>query len=201
MIAVIETAHKLYKKCCAHVYAAPSIIKLVNMGIDELEHCSMITEEAARLMEDKGVSLIPTFCPYDEIVRLNEENLSKKPLEFQQKLRRYAPRLIEGREIIINSKIKLGYGTDLVSVHRSYEGGYEYESWMLSGIAPLRILRAATATNAEILGLSDKIGTIEPGKCADISAWNRDLMTDPKALLDCAFVMKDGKVYETEKIE
>lgn len=201
MIAVIETAHKLYKKCCAHVYATPSIIKLVNMGIDELEHCSMITEEAARLMEEKSVSLIPTFCPYDEIVRLNEENLSKKPLEFQQKLRFYAPRLIAGREIIINSKIKLGYGSDLVSVHRSYEGGYEYESWMLSGIDPFRILRAATATNAEILGLADKTGTIEPGKYADISAWNRDLMTDPKALLDCAFVMKDGKIYETETIE
>ena len=63
---------------------------------------------------------------------------------------------------------------------------------------PFAALKAATSVNADILQLSDKIGTIESGKYADISAWKRDLMHDTKALLDCAFVMKDGKVYETE---
>ena len=61
-----------------------------------------------------------------------------------------------------------------------------------------RALKAATRTNAEILGLSDEIGSVEVGKSADISAWKRDIMHDPKALLDCAFVMKEGKLYETE---
>ncbi len=49
--------------------------------------------------------------------------------------------------------------------------------------------------------LEDKIGTLEPGKYADIAAWKRDLMTDPYALLDCAFVMKEGVIYPTEKCE
>lgn len=201
MKTIIETAHSLDKKVTAHVYAAPSIIKLVNMGIDELQHCSLMTEEAAQLLEEKNVPIVPTFCPYDEIVRLDEEKLKKKDPAFQEKLRFYAPRLIEGREIIINSNIKLGYGSDLVSVHRSYEGAYEYESWMLSEIDPFRILKAATSINAELLEIDDIVGTIEPGKLADIAAWKRDLLQDPKAILDCAFVMKDGVVYETEKIE
>ena len=55
--------------------------------------------------------------------------------------------------------------------------------------------------NAEILQLDDKIGTLEVGKLADIAAWKRDLLTDPKALLDCAFVMKEGIVYQTECTE
>jgi imidazolonepropionase-like amidohydrolase len=58
---------------------------------------------------------------------------------------------------------------------------------------PFRTLKAATAVNAEILGISDIVGTIEPGKYADISGWGRDLLTDDKALLDCVFVMKEGK--------
>ena len=71
-------------------------------------------------------------------------------------------------------------------------------AWMNSGMDPFRALMAATRINAEILGLSDEIGSVEPGKSADISAWSRGIMHDPKALLDCAFVMKEGKVYETE---
>ena len=68
---------------------------------------------------------------------------------------------------------------------------------MLSGIDPFRILKAATKNNAEILFMDKDIGTIEPGKYADISAWHRDLLTDPKALSECDFVMKGGTVYPT----
>lgn len=103
--------------------------------------------------------------------------------------------------MIINSSLRLGYGTDFVAVHNAYENGYEYESWLNSGIDPFRALKAATSTNAEILGLSHLIGTIEPGKLADISGWKRDLLTDPKALLDCSFVMKEGQTFETVTVE
>ncbi len=58
---------------------------------------------------------------------------------------------------------------------------------------PYRTLRAATSVNAKILGVDHFTGTLEPGKQADISGWSRDLLTDDKALLDCAFVMKAGK--------
>lgn len=200
MQAIIETAHQLNKKVTAHVYGADLMKKLILMGIDGMEHGSLITEEVARMMEERNVYLVPTFCPYDEIIRLDEENLAKKTPEFQAKLREYAERLIAGRKTIVNSKIKLGYGTDFVSVHNSYDCGYEYSSWMLSGMDPFRALKAATSVNAEILEMPD-IGKIEVGKLADIAAWERDLLTDDKALLDCAFVMKDGVVYPTEKTE
>ena len=62
-------------------------------------------------------------------------------------------------------------------------------------------LHAATKINSEICQLEDQIGTLEVGKLADISAWKRDLLTDPCAFLDCAFVMKEGIVYPTEKCE
>lgn len=198
---IIDTAHELGRTVTAHIYNSEQMKKVALMGIDGMEHGSLITEDTARVMEDLNVYLVPTFCPYDDIINLNEESLKQKIPQFQAKLRQYSKRLKEGRKVIINSRLRLGYGTDFIAVHHPYENGYEFESWMNSGIEPFRILKAATRTNAEILGLSHLIGTIEPGKMADISAWKRDLMTDPKALLDCAFVMKEGKTYETITVE
>ena len=106
-----------------------------------------------------------------------------------------------GREVLKNCKCKMGYGTDFVATHQNYESGFEYKAWMDSGMGGFRALHAATKVNAEILQLDDKIGTLEVGKLADISAWKRDLLTDPYALLDCAFVMKEGLVYQTERCE
>ena len=175
--------------------------KAALLGIDGMEHGSLITEDTAKIMEEKDIYLIPTFSCYDDIIHLDEKSLAGKTPEFQKKLRQYSQRLKKGREIIVNSNLRLGYGTDFVAVHNAYENGYEYASWMREGISPFRILRAATSINARILGIDDQVGTIENGMLADISAWKRDLLTDPKALLDCAFVMKEGIIYPTVTVE
>lgn len=196
--AIMETAHNFGMTVTAHAYTAELIKNLVNHGIDGIEHGSMIDEEAARLMEEKGVYLVPTFSPFEEIIHIDEENLNKKPKHFADKLRYYSKKMQDGRKTIINSKIKMGYGTDFVTVHNQYDCGYEYASWLNSGLGCFAALKAATSVNAQILQMPD-IGSIQPGKYADIAAWSRDLVNDPNALLDCAFVMKDGVVYNTEK--
>lgn len=197
---IIDTSHELGKTCTAHIYNSQQMQKVAKMGIDGMEHGALITEDTARVMEDLDVYLVPTFCPYDDIIEVNDETLAMKSPQFAAKLRQYAKRLRDGRQVIINSKLRLGYGTDFVAVHHPYECGYEYESWIKSGINPFRALKAATSINAGILQMDD-IGSIEVGKFADIAAWNRDLLTNPKALLDCVFVMKDGIIYPTVKVE
>ncbi|WP_281725138.1 amidohydrolase family protein [Lachnoclostridium phocaeense] len=201
MEAVIRTAHEWGKTVTAHVYSPDHIRKLVGFGIDGLEHCSLLDEETAQIVEEAGAYIVPTFCPYEEAVHYDPVKIQTKQPEFRAKLEYYKDALQAGREVIKNCKCKLGYGTDQVATHQNYESGYEYKAWLESGMDPFRALEAATRINAEILMLDDKIGTIEKGKLADISAWKRDLMTDPKALLDCAFVMKEGVVYPTEKCE
>ena len=196
--AIIRTAHELGKKVTAHVYTPALMQKLIRFGIDGMEHGSLMDKETAALFEEKGLYLVPTFSPYEEAVHYDPEAIKDKQPEFRQKLELYKDALQAGREVICQSRIKLGYGTDFVSNHQNYESGYEFMAWMKSGMDPFMALKAATRINAEILELSKDIGSIEPGKYADISAWGRDIMHDPKALLDCAFVMKEGKVYETE---
>lgn len=197
--AIIETAHRCGIPVTAHAYVPETIRTLVKLGIDGIEHGSLLDEATAGLMAERGVYLVPTFCQYDEIVRLDEEALARRePREFREKLRAYGAQLAEGRKIIARSDLKLGYGSDILDRHNSYDCGYEYKSWLESGIDPFRALRAATSVNAEILGRRD-IGTIEAGKRADLAGWKRDLLSDPEALLDCSFVMKNGIAHEAER--
>jgi len=193
MKAIIETAHSLHTTVTAHAYTSELVTTLAELGIDGIEHASLVNEETIKLLEEKDVYVVPTFCPYDEIVLLDEEKLAQKSPEFQRKLRYYRDNLVESRELLKESNLRLGYGTDLVVGYQNYECGREYSAWLRNGMDPFRTLKAATSVNADILGISDKVGTIEPGKYADIAAWKRDLLTDDKALLDCAFVMKEGK--------
>lgn len=198
LMAIMNTAKELGKTVTAHVYTNELMQKLIRFGIDGMEHGSLMNEETAAMMVEKDVYLVPTFCPYEEAVHYDPEKIKEKQPEFRRKLEYYKDMLQAGREVICRSKIRLGYGTDFVANHQNYESGYEFEAWMNSGMKPFDALKAATKTNSEILQLEDKIGTIEIGKYADISAWKRDIMTDKKALLDCAFVMKEGVVYPVE---
>lgn len=191
--AIFEIANIKGISITAHAYTHNIIEKLIGLGIKCIEHGALMTKETAKLMEEKDVYLVPTFSAYDQIIYQDEDMLNKKPKEFRQKLRDYARELKAGREVIIESNIELGYGTDHVSLYQSYESWREYSSYLKSGIDPFRALRAATNVNAKILGIDD-IGIIARGKKADIVAWGQDLLTNPEALSKCYFVMKDGRV-------
>lgn len=199
--AIIATAHQMRIPVTAHTYTADMMQKLISFGIDGIEHGSLMDEETAAILEENNVYLVPTMMQYDDILFMDEESLNKRePAEFQEKLRSYGPMIRAGREVIRNSKIRLGYGTDMCDAHPCYECGREYASWLKSGFDPFRTLKAATSVNAEILGRKD-IGKIQKGMRANIAAWDGDLLKDPDGLMDCAFVMKNGIIYDTERDE
>ncbi len=196
--AIFNTAKELGISVTAHAYAPNLMQKLLKYGIQGLEHGALMDRETAHILENSDTYLVPTFCPYDDVIHDRKEDSAKKSAEYQRKQAFYKDRLVTGREIILDSKIKLGYGTDFVTVHNNYESGWEYHAWLSSGADPFRALQAATKNNAEICEIGHLVGTIEAGKLADIAAWGRDLLKDPYALLDCAFVMKEGVVYPTQ---
>ncbi len=199
MRAIIETAHHLTTPVTSHSYDPVLIRKQVDMGIDCIEHGALIDEPALlEHMKEKGVHLVPTFSPYDSVIFQDEENLKNQNPEMQAKLLKYADWLRRSRKVIVESDIDLGYGSDFIAHRNPYDSGFEFETMVKSGVDPLRALRGATRVNAKIFGLEGKIGAIAPGYYADIAAWKRDLLSDPRALLDCHFVMKNGVVYSTE---
>ena len=200
MQAIIEVSHQMHMKVASHTYSPELAYKQIGMGIDDIEHGALFNDpKLLDLMKQKGVHFVPTFTPYESVIKLDEDNLRKQTPGMQRKLRKYQEWLMDARKVIVNSDIPLGYGTDFVAVHNPYEGGWEYNSMLTSGVDPFRALAAATRVNADILSMPNDIGAIAPGYYADIAAWKRDLLSDPHALLDCYFVMKDGVVYKTEQ--
>ena len=197
--AVLSVAKNMGKPTTAHVYTAETVSLLAKLGITGVEHASMIDRETADLLLKMGTYVVPTFVPYEEIIHLNEEMLAKKTPEFRAKLLRYAERLKQGREIlvdmILHSDLLVGYGTDIVSLYPNYDCWREFKAWRDSGIPALRTLVAATSANAKILRRPE-LGSIAPGQIADLAGWDRDLLEDHEALSHCAFVMKDGKVID-----
>ncbi len=196
--AIFTAAKNLHTPVTAHVYGPELMQKLMGFGITGMEHGSLMDEPTARMAEETGTYLVPTFTPFHDAVMNDEDSMRMKSPEFCRKLHKYQKRLQDGRAIILSSSMKLGYGTDIVTNYDSFDHGVEYRCWLESGADPFRALQAATKNNAEICGIGDRVGTIEPGKYADISGWKRDLLHDPDALRDCAFVMKEGVVYPAE---
>ncbi len=197
---IIQTAHDLGKPVTAHVYPPRMMKKLLEFGIDGMEHGALMDEETAAAFEKQDTYLVPTFSPFQDVIEGNDDLVDKNTADSQMKLRKFAPRLKESRQIICGSGIRLGFGSDFCAVHQAYESWYEYRSWIRSGMDPFRTLKAATSVNAGILRMDHLIGTIEPGKLADIAGWHRDLLEDCDALSECDFVMKDGKVHAADHV-
>ncbi|MDW7669482.1 MAG: amidohydrolase family protein [Bacillota bacterium] len=197
--AIIETAKELNVPVTAHAYTSELIDNLVRMGITGIEHGSLMNKETVELMEEKGVYLVATFMPYEEVVNLDEEKLAKKHKPFREKLEKFGSQLQESRKVLIdsimNNKMKVGYGTDIVAVYNNYDCWREFKAWRDNGIPALRTLKAATSVNSEIVERKE-IGCIEAGKKADIVAWEKDIINDHEAISSCNFVMKDGIIYK-----
>jgi len=199
MRAIMETAHQNRKQVTAHAYTAELINELVDVGIDGIEHGSLLDEVSIEKMRQNGTYLVPTFCPYEEVVHMDEKGLNEKPPYFKKKLIEFGPTLRHSRELILEQiekrELLIGYGTDMVSVHDNYDCWREFTAWRLNGVSALRTLVAATSANAKIIQ-REELGAIAPGKAADLAAWAGDLLNDPEALRECAFVMKDGCVVK-----
>lgn len=193
--AILDTAKMCHCPVTAHAYGPELIQKLVRFGITCIEHASLADRETLKMMEDYGVCLVPTFWPMEDVMHPEENKAQEKSAFQKRKEALYGNQLRESRQLILEANLKKGYGTDLIGTYHNYEHWVEFTSWRKSGVGALETLRAATSINAEICNRND-IGSIVPGKVADIAAWHRDIMTDIEAIRECDFVMKEGRVIE-----
>ena len=201
--AIIETARSLSTPVMAHAYTSPVIDMLIELGVNEIAHGTLLKPHTADLMEKHGIGLVPTITsllPIDP--EFDQSKVPPKSDAYIRKQEKYAPQLAESRKVVIdiimNRKIDVGLGSDFVAVYDSTDCWREFMSWVDLGIPPLRALVSATSQNAKICRVADKTGTIKPGMLADIAAWSRDIEKDKRALSQCDFIMKEGVIYPTE---
>jgi imidazolonepropionase-like amidohydrolase len=193
MKAIVEEAHRLGRKVAAHAHGAQAIRWASEAGVDSIEHGSYIDDAAIVAMKKNGTYLVPTLYLADWFLE-NAEKIGTPP-DLIAKGREVMPAARKNVAHAFAAGVKVGFGTD-AAVYPHGLNAHEFAAMVKLGLTPLQAIQAATINDADLLGWSDKVGTIEPGKWADIVAVDGDPLTDVTTLERVKFVMKGGEVVK-----
>jgi imidazolonepropionase-like amidohydrolase len=189
MTALVDESHRLRKKVAVHCHGDQAAREAIEAGVDSIEHGSFMKPETVALMKKKGTFLTPTLMAAEYIVG----KIESYPPALQAKARAAYNARSEMFRNALKMGVKISFGTD-AAVFPHGQNAKEFALMTGLGMAPIDALKAATSNDAELLGISEKVGTLQKGKVADIVAVPGDPMTDITATERVSFVMKEGKV-------
>jgi imidazolonepropionase-like amidohydrolase len=193
--AIVTDAHRLGRKVAAHAHGAQGILWASQAGVDSIEHGSYIDDAAIAEMKKNGTYLVPTLYLADWFLA-NAERLHV-PAELIGKGKEVMAVARKNEAHAFASGVKVAFGTD-AAVYPHGLNAHEFAVLVKLGLTPLQSIQAATINAADLLGWSDKIGAVEPGKWADIIAVDGDPLHDVTTLEHVKFVMKGGEVVKNE---
>lgn len=195
MEALITESHRLGRKVATHAHSALAIKDAVRAGVDSIEHGIFLDEEGIRLMKEHKTYLVPTSYPLFWF----EENAPKMNLPpwVREKAAIIIPAAKKNMATAFKSGVRVALGTD-AGVYPHGQNGGEFWAMVNLGMSPVEALRAGTVNAAELMGLADRIGSVAPGKLADMVAVKGDPVRDVALLKNVQFVMKEGVVYKDE---
>ncbi len=195
--ALVDEAHALRRKTAAHAHGATGAKRAIRAGIDSIEHGSFLDEEALRMMEEKGTYYVPTLIAGWWIVQQVDQGKLLLAPEVVAKARAAWSSVGETFHKAVEMGVRIGFGTD-AGVYPHGMNATEFQLMVEHGMRPIAALKAATSADAELLGLADRVGTLEPGKLADIVAVAGDPTSDIRRTSQIRLVMKEGRVYRRE---
>jgi imidazolonepropionase-like amidohydrolase len=195
MKAIVDTAHGLGRKVAAHAHGATGIKYAVLAGVDSIEHGSYINDEDIALMKERGTYLVPTVYLEDWLME-NVQTLGLTP-NMIEKAKMVLPIAQQNLSHAFKSGVKVAFGTD-AAVYPHGLNAREFGKMVQMGMPPLEAIQTATLNASDLLGWGDRIGTLEPGKFADIIAVNGDPLADVHVLENVSFVMKGGEVVKNQ---
>lgn len=192
MDAMVAAAHDLHRKTAAHAHGPEGAKRAIRAGIDSIEHGTFLDDEALRMMRERGTYLVPTLSVRSGIAE------SKFPPLVRQK----ADLAVRSQDAMVRRAlamgVKIALGTD-AAVYPHGNNALEFVLLNADGMTPAQVLRAGTSVNANLLGLQEKIGTLEAGKLADIVAVPGNPLDDIKVTQSVMFVMKEGTIYRDDR--
>jgi imidazolonepropionase-like amidohydrolase len=202
LMAVVEEAHREHLKVAVHAVDTASIQTAIEAGADSIEHGNKVTNEQLKQMRDKGIflDLTPTFYG-GFFLRITEPSIVMSPAfqssnagsdaRSQKQYDDLLPR-------VLKSGVKFAAGSDMCWFYpgktRGQASAATFVNLRDAGMPPLDVIRAITVNAAEMLGWQDRIGSVEPGKFADLVAVAGDPIADITEIERVRFVMKDGQV-------
>lgn len=191
--AVVETARLFGRKVAAHAHGVDGLNAALRAGVDSIEHGSFTNDETFRLYRQTGAYNVPTLLAPAAALAMGERG-AFTPAQYE-KAKQLAGNLEKSFARAVREGVKIAFGTDsALSPHgRNAE---EFALMVQGGMSPEAAIRSATVNAADLLGRSDRIGTIEAGKDADIIALEGDPLANVRLLENVAFVMRHGRVYK-----
>ena len=199
MDTLVATAAQFGRSAAAHLTGNDAVRMSVLAGVRSVEHGSMVTSETLRLIEEKGVFVVPTQFTSVRTARFAEDEAYWKSSGMTPhckiKVQKYQKEILKTAELLAKSNVKIAFGTDLGILSYDFNGAVEFGEMVANGITPIRAMRAATSVAAELLQRDD-LGVLAPGKTADIIAVPGNPFTDIAVMEKVNFVMKAGKVYK-----
>jgi imidazolonepropionase-like amidohydrolase len=193
--SAVQDAHAAGKRLAAHAYGNQGIRHAIEAGVDSIEHGTFLDEETISKIIRKGIFLTPTLSnPYQIITNGKTMGVARYLVEVANRI---FPLMVEQFRNAYNAGVKIVAGTDGGSwLNPHHDIVTELKLRGETGVVNLELIRMATKTAAECLGLNDEIGTIEIGKVADIIIVEGDPLTDIESLKNICLVMKRGKVLK-----
>jgi imidazolonepropionase-like amidohydrolase len=190
--AIVEEAAKVGAKVAAHVYNSGPAQTAIQAGVASLEHGIYLDDTTFKMMAEKGVYWVPTLMAYMQF--MDDPNVTP---EQRRLMAGTTQRHRETFQRALKLPVKIAFGTDLDGNH---ERAAEEFLWLVrDGMAPLAALKASTSVAADLLGWEDRLGSLEPGKIADVVAVKGNPVEDIAVMSRVIFVMKDGTVYKREE--
>ena len=193
MKAIIDTSHGLGRKVATHSHAAAGTKAAVAAGVDTVDHGSFLDDETIAMMKKNGTWLVPTMMA--PAAALEQARKGLLPPAVIPKAEEAAAAAFASHSKAYAAGVKVAFGTDS-GVSRHGDNAQEFSLMVKAGMTPAMALKTATLNAAEALGRADSIGSIAPGKHADIIAVAGNPLDDIKRMERVEFVMRQGVVHK-----
>ena len=193
--AVVETARMYDKKVAVHAHGADGINLALRLGVDSIEHGTLLDDDSLKLFRDSGAYYVPTLSTVNGYL----ERIAKDPNAYTGEVRSKIDWRIgitgKALERAVPAGVKIAFGTDAgVSLHG--RNADEFELLVKFGMTPMQAIEAATTNAADLLGLKGTVGALTPGHAADLIAVEGDPLADVTVLKQVDWVLRDGQVLK-----
>jgi imidazolonepropionase-like amidohydrolase len=195
--AAVTEASRWGKQVASHAHGADGIKASIRAGVRTVDHGSALDDEAIALLQasKRRTFYVPTLYTSEAIA--DEGATNNVPESERERSRQIAGVKTAGFERALAAGIPIGFATDAAVIEHG-QNARELEVRVRLGESPMAALVSATSLNAEIMGWQDRVGTVEPGKFADLVAVQGDPLRDISEMRRVAFVMKGGVVWKDE---
>jgi imidazolonepropionase-like amidohydrolase len=196
--AIVDEAHALRRKVATHCHGAEAAKRAIRAGVDSIEHGTFLDDEALNMMKQHGTYFVPTLMAVQGL----QEQLDKGiylPPAIAVKARMAIAQIRLTFQKALAKGVNIGLGTD-AAVYPHGRNPEEFHQMVDLGMKPIDALKAGTSADAQLLGIADRLGTLEPNKIADIVAVPGNPTENIRQTEHVIFVMKEGIIYRNDRV-